>query len=112
MLLAITAKRPPISLNADGVALIAKTRVTLDTIVNTFKQGVTAEEIVYRYPSLKLADTYAAIAFYLNNQDAVEQYLRDREKQAAEVRKLNESRLDAQDIRERLLARKNEKEAC
>jgi hypothetical protein len=34
-----------------------------------FKQGATAEEIVYRYPSLKLADLYAAIGFYLNHLD-------------------------------------------
>ncbi|WP_390889389.1 DUF433 domain-containing protein [Leptodesmis sichuanensis] len=40
---------------------VGKTRVTLDTVVAVFKQGSTAEEIVYRYPTLKLADVYATI---------------------------------------------------
>ena len=53
----------PLEMNTDGVVLVVKTRVTLDTVINTFIQGTTAEEIVYRYPSLKLADVYAVIAF-------------------------------------------------
>lgn len=112
MSLVITVELPPLVINADGVVLVGATRVTLDTVVSVFKQGSTAEEIVCRYPSLRLADVYGAIAFYLNHQDAVDVYLGDRQHQSNELRKLNESRLDAQGIRERLLARKNEKEAC
>ena len=35
----------------NGVILVGKTRVTLDTVVAVFDQGATAEEIAYRYPS-------------------------------------------------------------
>jgi uncharacterized protein (DUF433 family) len=59
MNLAILTKPVPLETNAGGVAVVEKTRVTLDTVIATFNQGATAEEIVFRYPSLKLADVYA-----------------------------------------------------
>jgi uncharacterized protein (DUF433 family) len=65
----------PLQLNSDGVIKVGQTRVTLDTVIAVFKQGLTAEEIVYRYSSLRLADVYATIAFYLNHQAEVEEYL-------------------------------------
>jgi uncharacterized protein (DUF433 family) len=95
----------PLEMNIDGVVLVGKTRVTLDTVINTFIQGTTAEEIVYRYPSLKLADVYAVIAFYLNYQQEVETYLHQRQQQAQVIRKMNEAKFDPQGLRDRLLAR-------
>jgi hypothetical protein len=111
MTLVIVAESAPLKINADSVVQVGKTRVTLDTVVSVFKQGTTAEEIVYRYPSLKLADVYATIAFYLNHQQEVEAYLQQRQKQAQEVRKMNEAKFDPQGLRDRLLARKIEKSA-
>ncbi|MCU0536395.1 MAG: DUF433 domain-containing protein [Hydrococcus sp. Prado102] len=111
MTLVIAAEPAPLETNADGVVQVGKTRVTLDTVVTVFKQGTTAEEIVYRYPSLRLADVYATIAFYLNHQQEVEAYLQQRQKQAQEVRKMNEAKFDPQGLRDRLLARQAEKSA-
>jgi len=109
MNLVLTAQPAPLAINSDGVMQVGKTRVTLDTVVNVFNQGMTAEEIVYRYPSLKLADVYATISFYLNHQKEVEEYLQQRQKQAHEIRKTNETRFDPQGLRNRLLARQTEK---
>lgn len=111
MNLVIAAETAPLETNVDGVVQVGKTRVTLDTVVAVFKQGTTAEEIVYRYPSLKLADVYATIAYYLNHQQEVEAYLQRRQKQAQEVRKMNEAKFDPQGLRDRLLARQAEKSA-
>lgn len=111
MLIAAQAIPIPLTTNADGVVLIGGTRVPLETVVNSFNQGSTAEEIAYQYTSLKLSDIYATIAFYLNNQSSVEAYMRERKKISEEVRRLNESRFDTQNIRDRLLARQHEKEA-
>ncbi|MGD1896487.1 MAG: DUF433 domain-containing protein [Phormidesmis sp.] len=108
MSLTIVAKPLPLEINADNVVLVGKTRVTLDTVIGTFNRGTTAEEIVYRYPSLKLADVYATIAFYLDHQRAVDNYLENRRQQAETVQEMNESRPDAQNIRHRLLARKRD----
>ncbi len=111
MTLAVVAEPAPLNTNADGVVRVGNTRVTLDTVIGVFKQGTTAEEIVYRYPSLRLADVYATIGFYLNHQQEVETYLQQRQQQAQEIRKMNEARFDPQGLRDRLLARKAEKSA-
>jgi uncharacterized protein (DUF433 family) len=104
--LAIISEPAPLETNADGVVRVGKTRVTLDTIVAVFKQGATAEEVVYRYPSLKLADVYATIAFYLNHQDEVEAYLQQRQQQSQAIRAMNRSRFDPQGLRDKLVTRK------
>jgi hypothetical protein len=54
---------------------------------------------------------YATIGFYLNHQQEVETYLQQRQQQAQEIRKMNEARFDPQGLRDRLLARKQERSA-
>lgn len=98
----------PIPLKTDmaGVVRVGNTRVTLDTVVAAFKEGATAEEIVSQYPSLLLADVYAVIGYYLQQQPEVEAYLNQRQQQANRIRQLNEARFNQTGIRERLLARR------
>lgn len=110
MSLAISAEPMPLKASLDGVVCVGGTRVTLDTIITVFKQGATAEEIVYRYPSLRLGDVYASIAFYLNHQEDVEAYLSQRQQQAKDIRQMNEARFDPQGLRDRLLVRKVEQQ--
>ena len=112
MTLAIVAESAPLQANEDGVILVGKTRVTLDTVVAAFDQGATAEEIAYRYPSLKLADIYATIAFYLKHQSEVDIYLQQQRQRSQEIRAMNQARFDPQGLRDRLLARRTEQEAC
>ena len=102
MTLTIAAESPPLQTNQDGVILVGKTRVTLDTVVAVFCQGATAEEIAYRYPSLNLADIYATIAFYLKHQSEVDAYLQRRRQQSQEIREMNQTRFDPQGLRDRL----------
>lgn len=103
MTLVVTAEPVPLKTDTDGVVRVGKTRVTLDTVIKTFQNGTTAEEIVYRDPSLKLADVYTTISFYLNHQQEVETYLQQRQNQAQTIRKMNESRFDPQKLRNRLI---------
>jgi uncharacterized protein (DUF433 family) len=102
----IEAEPVPLKMDADGVVRVGGTRVTLDTIVAAFDEGATAEEIVQQYPSLHLADVYAVISYYLRRRPEVEAYLRQRQQQANEVRRQNESRFDPRDVHNRLLARR------
>jgi len=104
--LTIVAEPPPLFTDADGVIRVGNTRVTLDTVVSAFEEGATAEEIVYQYPTLNLADVYAVLGYYLQRQDEVKTYLQRRHRQAQIVRESNEARYDPQGIRERLLARR------
>jgi uncharacterized protein (DUF433 family) len=112
MVLTVVAEPAPLHANEDGVILVGNTRVTLDTVITVFSQGSTAEEIVCRYPSLSLADVYATIAFYLRHQSEVEAYLQQRQQQAQAVRAMNQAKCDPQSLRDRLMARRTEQEAC
>jgi uncharacterized protein (DUF433 family) len=96
----------PLKTDKDGVIRVSKTRVTLDTIVTAFLEGLTAEEIAVQYPVVPLADVYSVIGYYLHQKKKVETYLKRREKIAEQVRRQNETRFDQSGIRERLLARK------
>jgi Uncharacterized conserved protein len=106
MELSITTTPLPLVKDDRGMVRVGGTRVTLETVVTAFKNGSTCEEIVYQYPSLKLADVYAVISYYLNNQAEVEAYLEERQKKAEMIRKKIESNFDSQGIRERLLKRR------
>ena len=101
-----TIERVPIHTDADGVVRVARTRVTLDTIVAAFDAGGTAEEIEQQYPSVPLADVYSVITYYLRHQSDVCAYLQKRQQQAATVRQENERRFPPSGVRERLLARR------
>ncbi len=111
MELSITTTTPPLVKDDRGIVRVGGTRVTLETVVTAFKNGSTCEEIVYQYPSLKLADVYSVVSYYLGNQAEVESYLEERQKKAEMIRKKVESKSDSQDIRKRLLKRRAEKNA-
>lgn len=98
----------PLKKNADGVILVAGTRVTLDTVVAAFDEGATAEEIAQQYPSLALSEVYAVLAHFLRNRDAVSEYLAERSKKAEAVRASHPLRLDGAELRKRLLARRKD----
>ena len=99
----------PFEINAHGVAYVGGTRVTLDTVILTFLDGATSEEIVQRYPSLDLADVYSTIGYYLQNKTEVDEYLRRSSEQSEKLRKSNETNSSPDGIRDRLLARKTQK---
>ena len=107
MSLLVPTQAIPLTTDADGVVRLGTTRVSLDTVVAAFHDGMTAEAIVEQYPSLRLADVYSAIGFYLSNTIEVENYLNERKGVASDVRAATESRAIHHGIRERLLSRKS-----
>ncbi len=106
MTLSLKSEPTPLTLSPDGVVQVGGTRVSLDTVMAAFKQGATPEAIIQRYPSLKLGDVYASLAFYFNHQAEVETYLQQRQQQAHEVRHVNEARFNPQALRVRLRERR------
>jgi uncharacterized protein (DUF433 family) len=89
-----------------GVLRVGDSHVSLDTVIIAFNQGATPEQIVEDYDSLELAEVYAVISYYLQNREAVEDYLTKRKIQRKQLRQQIESRSNPQGIRERLLARR------
>jgi len=82
------------------------TRVTLDTVVAAYREGMTPEGIAEQYPSLRLNELYSVIGYFLSHTAEVDAYLRQRQEHADAVRRENESRFDPAGVRARLLARK------
>lgn len=97
----------PLETGRDGVVRVGGTRVTLDSVVDAFQEGLTAEEILDEYPSLSLADVYAVIGYYLRHRGEVEEYIAAQQRRSAEVRLQDEARYDKRGIRERMLARRS-----
>jgi uncharacterized protein (DUF433 family) len=81
----------PLRLTEDGTIRIADSRVSLDSVLHHYKLGASAEQIAQKFPSLDLADVYAAISYYLNHEETVEEYLREQEAKGDEFQKEIES---------------------
>ena len=97
----------PLVLNADGCMRVGNSRVTLDTIVAAYREGMTAEGIAEQYPSVRLAEVYVIIGYILNHSKEVETYLAERRRIADAVRIENETQFDPSGVRIRLMARKH-----
>ena len=104
--ISFVAQRPPIQADNNGVLRVGGTRVRLETIVNAFKSGSAAEEILLKYPSLNLTDIYAVITYYLWSREEVDAYLEERRGVEEAVRRENETRFPPAGVRDRLLARR------
>jgi len=61
----------------DGGFYVRRTRVPLDSIVQEFRNGVSAESIRQAFPTLTLEQVYGAIAFYLGHQVEVDASIRE-----------------------------------
>jgi hypothetical protein len=81
--------------------------VSLDTLIDEYECGADPESIVNAYPTLRLADVYAVLAYYLGHRDEVNEYLRRRQAEAAELRRQIEAgQQGCGALRAKLLARR------
>jgi uncharacterized protein (DUF433 family) len=100
----------PLRIDADGEVRIGGTRVLMHLVVQSIREGVPPETIVQMYSSLQLADVHAVIAYYLRHKADVDEYLRQRERESEQIRQRNLARFPPDGVRERLVARLEEKE--
>jgi len=68
--------------NVDGVFRVGDTRVSLDSLVYLFHEGISAEGMVESYPSVTLEQVHGALAFYLANRKEIDAYLADGQRAA------------------------------
>jgi uncharacterized protein (DUF433 family) len=107
MILPLHTHYPPFREDDSGALRVGNSRVLLELVVHDFLNGATPESIVQHYPSLSLADAYAAIGYYLHHQTEVDEYIRHREVQGEAIRaKIESQQRDMTELRARLLARK------
>jgi uncharacterized protein (DUF433 family) len=96
----------PLRRDPAGAVRVGKTRVLLELVIRAFDEGKTPEAIVQSYDTLRLADVYAVISYYLAHPAPIDEYLRERETAAeATRRKIEASQPARPNLREILLTR-------
>jgi uncharacterized protein (DUF433 family) len=106
-----TTADPALRTDEGGTVRVGRSRVTLRSVVHAFDEGASAEEIVLRYPSLSLTDTYAAITYYLRHGNEVEQMLAEEDREIEELHQRIERLSPTADLRARLRRRLTERHA-
>jgi uncharacterized protein (DUF433 family) len=69
----------------DEAYWIAGTRVSLDSVVYAFLEGLSPESIVDNFDTLTLEEVYGALAFYLGHRNEIDAYLKQSEAQFDEL---------------------------
>ena len=111
MPLDIQPELPPLRIDGSGAVRVGNTRVLFVLVVREFQKGSAPEEIARAYDTLTLADTYAAVAYYLRHREEVEALLAEYDQSAEEIRKKIEERQGLQTgLKEKLLRRLAEKQ--
>jgi uncharacterized protein (DUF433 family) len=70
----------------EGGYYVAGTRVSLDSVVESFKEGLSPETIAQEFEALSLAQVFGSIAFYLENQPQIDAYRVRQEKRFEAIR--------------------------
>ena len=65
----------------EGSLYIAESRVSLDSVVIRFQMGASPEKIVQSFPTLRLSHVYGAIAYYLESEDTIREYVAQNERE-------------------------------
>lgn len=77
----------------DGAYRITDSRVSLDSVVYAWREGLSPESIRENFPVLTLEEVYGALTFYLANQAEIDTYLRLSEAEFETVRRQNSEQL-------------------
>lgn len=71
----------------EGAYRVGDTRVSLDSLVYLYREGMSAESMVDCYPALSLEQVHGALAFYLADQRTVDAYLANGQRTAETLHK-------------------------
>ncbi len=82
------------------------TRIDLTMVIELHRQGLTPEQIVERFPTLEVVQVDAAIAYFMQNRESVEEYMRRVEDFGAKIRREIESRQSPSEAVQRIRALK------
>jgi uncharacterized protein (DUF433 family) len=97
----------------NGAYRITDSRVSLDSVVYAWMEGQSPETIADNFPVLTLEEVYGAIAFYLSNRDAIDEYLREKKADFEEMRRksADELRKNRPQLYAKLMAAKQRRTA-
>jgi len=79
----------------EGGWRVSGTRVSLESVVCAFPDGLSPEEIVAQFPALSLEKAYGAIAYYLKHRDEIDRYVAEHAQEWERLRVEQSKRSDA-----------------
>ena len=86
----------------DGEIRVTGHRISLFDSLWEYNQGLTAEEMALRFPTLKRSTIHKVLAFYLDNQPAVDAYLNDLAAALEEKRRRGPPAVSVAELQQRL----------
>jgi len=100
-------------IQVNGAYQIADSRVSLDSVVYAWLEGQWPETIAENFPVLTLEEAYGAVAFYLSNREAIDEYLREQKAEFEEMRRksVEELRKNRPQLYAKLMAAKQRQAA-
>ena len=109
----LTLEAIPVPLRDDGHGglRVGQTRVRLESVWHLYQQGASPADIVQAFDTLQLADVYAVLAWALRHSEDVGAYLKQRDEEAAQIRRqleeasLTPTREESAKLKEKLMAR-------
>ncbi len=107
MRILIEARPVPLTREESGVLRVTGTRIPLERVIECHLAGLTPEAIVEAFDTLRIADVYLIIGYYLDHKEEVDAYIQDCEEKAQEIqRRIEQEQPRRVGLREELLARK------
>jgi uncharacterized protein (DUF433 family) len=76
---------------SQGSWQVAGSRVSLDSVVYAYWEGLSPEAIVTAFPSLRAEQVYGAIAFYLHNRPEIDQYIEQQKSRWQDLKERSEA---------------------
>lgn len=98
----LNSQLPDFLTNYHGEIRLTGHRIGLFSVVQPYRQGDSAEGLALRFPTLSMALIHKVIAFYWENQRAVDEYVDQFDAELAELERQNPTRVTRQMLRERL----------
>lgn len=77
----------PLRADEYGTIRVGGTRVTLESVIADFHRGATPEEIVHDFPTLKVADVYHVIGYYVAHRAEVDAYVQRQHDESERIRR-------------------------
>jgi uncharacterized protein (DUF433 family) len=68
-----------------GQPVVVGTRIRVATVLGCYRQGMSIEEIVQQYPTLKPADVHDALAYAYDHLEAIEADLANDDETAVKI---------------------------
>jgi uncharacterized protein (DUF433 family) len=97
---------PYLHWHPDGEIRLVGHRIGLYHFVYYYNQGYSAEMILGQFPTLELALIHKVIAFYLENEKEVDEYVAQYQSDLDQLRAAGSHAPSIVDLRRRLLARR------